>query len=165
MLSATTTRRWSLPAVAVGVAATAAAEFFRYPLDAALWPLALAIAGCLWPLATAAALAGTVLTFWHRGGGDAALLALIAFIGLATVFRADLDLGYPRAYHLTHRGEFAQAAARGETVRWTSNSSGSGYGYAYLPSARRGEELTVDGTAVTATAALGDGWWWVSSFR
>jgi hypothetical protein len=40
-------------------------------------------------------------------------------------------------------------------------SNWDGYGYAYLPSARRGQELTVDGTRVTAAATLGDGWWFI----
>ncbi|GAA4469506.1 hypothetical protein [Phytohabitans houttuyneae] len=163
MLTTVDSGRWALLAVAVGVAATAAVEFFRYPLDATSFVLGWAVAGCAWLLAIAATVAGTLLTFWRRDGLSAILLALVAALGLAVVVRKDLELGYPCAYHLAHRSDFAAAAARGDTVQWMSNWDGYGYGYAHLPTARHGQKLTIDGTSVTTAASLGNGWWFVRS--
>lgn len=48
-------------------------------------------------------------------------------------------------------------------IVWMSYGSGIGYGYAYAPYARQGQTVVCSTTTVTARAALGDGWWWVSN--
>ncbi|GAA4736116.1 hypothetical protein [Phytohabitans rumicis] len=151
--------RWPVLLVGAALVATATVEFLYYPLDIALWLLALVVVLGVWAAGLAAAVASLLFEFWRRGWRPAALLLAIAALGFTWIARTDLHLAYPQAYYWTHRPAFA-SGDRGE-VRWMSLTSGIGYGYAYAPSAKRGQAIVMSATTVTATAALGDGWWWV----
>jgi hypothetical protein len=52
---------------------------------------------------------------------------------------------------------------RRNAMVWVEYASGFGYGYAYAPSARRGQALIPARTeGIVTVAALGGGWWWAA---
>jgi hypothetical protein len=183
------------------VLSVAVVEFFGYPLDSKLWFLAGLLALAVWLVALLAVMGAVFVVFRRHGFRLAAVVSVIAVLGLGCIGRVDLDTGYPYVYFQSHRSQFATVAAfidsvsvdRGETaearlpegqrelasgwmsveqhpngsrvaVLWMEHSSGIGYGYAYAPYAKAGQQV-LSSPAVFAVTALDDGWWWVSNLN
>ncbi|GAA1846884.1 hypothetical protein [Asanoa iriomotensis] len=178
--------------VCSGLLLVIAVEFFTYPLDRDLFLFALVLRVGVWLAAAWATLAGVLLSGGWRQAAIPAVIVVLGFtwiiradLGLGypyayfNVHRADFaDVAHFSDSISTNGEAWVPAGYGGLTptwvtvfpapdggrtvVLWMSYASGIGYGYAFAPSARRGQVVISD-TDFTAKAALGDGWWWVKN--
>ena len=112
--------------------AAAAVKFFGYPLDKELYVGAFLVHLAAWSLAVVAAIVAVLIALRRYGYPSAAVLGLIAVLGLALVVRVDLEKGFPYAYFQLHRSDFAAAAAFADRIAIGANGTGE----AMLPTDR-----------------------------